>query len=528
MSALLYIVRKSVKNSLRELVKKPGKLALYVLVLAFIGATVVTSGLNAQGEDGAAPLFILTGILFAVTSLFAIMAAMKGTSNGDAIFEMNDVNLLFVSPVSPRKVLLYGILRLAKVSFAATFFTLFQAGILAIFGVGFAGVFVLFFGFMTCVVVLSIVSLAIYSATNGNARRKLAAKCLAFAPFAPLAVFLAARLLESGDALAALEAAVASPLLAFLPVAGWTAAGVTAIFAGELAAGLMFLGANLLLGAGLAVFLLKSNPDYYEDTLVATETAYEKKRALADGNINAATGAAAAKVKVTKTGISGQGASALFRKHLRESFRQSRMGFLTPWSLMIVAGAAVMSFFTRDLVTVLQILMWIQLFMIGTGRGLKETYSHYVYLIPEPSFAKIVWSNMETMIKALVEGALVFGISGALVGANVLVIIGCIAAYALFSFLLLGVNYVFMRFVGADVSRGLLILIYVVAAIVAMLPGLVPALLVGAAIGGTPGVLVGLLILSAWELVAGIICFALSKGVLHRCDMPSAKTGGVY
>jgi hypothetical protein len=30
-----------------------------------------------------------------------------------------------------------------------------------------------------------------------------------------------------------------------------------------------------------------------------------------------------------------------------------------------------------------------------------------------------------------------------------------------------------------------------------------------------------MLVLAAWEFIAGLGCFTLSRGILHRCDMPS-------
>jgi hypothetical protein len=168
--------------------------------------------------------------------------------------------------------------------------------------------------------------------------------------------------------------------------------------------------------------------------------------------------------------------------------------------------------------------MWIQIIMIGTGRGLRETYLHYIYMIPESSFKKIVWSNMEIMARTLTESVLIFGVSGLLLRSGAPYILLCVAAYTLFSFLLLGVNYLFMRFTGADISAGLLITIYYFAVIVIMAPGVAAALAAGFSIGGSAGYFTGLLILCAWELIAGTVCFALSSGVLDKCDMAVQKT----
>jgi hypothetical protein len=42
-------------------------------------------------------------------------------------------------------------------------------------------------------------------------------------------------------------------------------------------------------------------------------------------------------------------------------------------------------------------------------------------------------------------------------------------------------------------------------------------------LGGPAGSAAGLLILSAWELLAGSVCFMLSKEILHTCEMPVMK-----
>jgi hypothetical protein len=432
---------------------------------------------------------------------------------------MNDVNLLFGSPVNPRKILLYGIVKMAKSAFLAGFFILFQASSLANFGVNYGGVLLTFAGYVISMITLLTVSLVIYSVTNGKPRRKLAVKIIAALMFAPLIVFAAVQFLTTDNAFAAIENAITSPFLGFIPVAGWTASGVTAIISGQIGEGLLWLCANVLFMAVMIAYILLSNPDYYEDVLVATETAYEKKRAVAEGNINS-TGVSNKAVKVTKTGIPYAGAAAIFGKHVRESFRENRFGLLTLPSVLIALGGIVLAVIFGDISILLFSLPWAQIFLIGTGRGLKETYSHYIYMIPESSFKKIIWSNMEIVARTLIENVLMFGIAGAILQANILYI----TVYTLFSYLLLGVNYAMMRFTGADVSSGMLVTIYYFAVMLVMAPGVVLAVVAGIAIGGEAAFLLGLLILSAWEFLAGTVGFSLSKGVLHDCDMAIMKT----
>jgi hypothetical protein len=317
---------------------------------------------------------------------------------------------------------------------------------------------------------------------------------------------------------------IRSPFFAWTPVAGWSSVGAVALLEGDMGSALLFLGLIALAIAALIAYIALSNPDYYEDVLVAAETSFEKKRNLAEGRVGAAM-SSARKIKVSGTGIGGAGARAFFFKHLRESFRVNRFGPLSLRCVLIVIGAGIIAAFMKDgsLLRILQVLMWIQIFLIGTGQGLKELYSHYIYMIPEASFPKIVWSNLEIAFTALIESVLIFGVACALSGESPLLAVASVVAYTMFSLLLIGVNYLSLRLTGADMSVGLLMFLYVIAVIVIMLPGIILALFASALIGAPYGSLAGAAVLAAWECAAALVCFALSKGALDACDMPAIK-----
>lgn len=521
MNALVYLLRKGFKNSLLALLKKPGKLTMYLLLLLLM---IFLWGSSQSNGSQSPPFFWFTGGLFLFVTFFVFLSVVTGLSNGGAIFEMSDVNFLFPSPISPRKILVYGIVRMVKTAFFANLFLLFQKSALTKLGIDSGGMAVIFTGFLFSTVVTTTASLLIYSMTNGRPGRKRLVKGLMVLLFLPLLVFAAFCYLTTGDMMGTVQTVVQSPFLQFIPVAGWTAGGVTAFLLGNVSEGLLFSGLNLLLLAGMIAVIMLTNPEYYEDVLVATETAYEKKRAVSEGNIYGAAHPHRAR-KVAKTGISGVGAAALFGKHRRENSRQNSFGFLPFSSVLVVIGAIVFSMIVKDIWNTLLALCWAQIFLIGTGRGLQETYVHYIYLIPESSFKKILWSNMEIVARALVENLLIFGIAGALLHAPLLSILLGIVVYTLFSFLLLGINYLSMRFTGADMSNGMLIMLYFLSVIVVMLPGAAGAFWIGGALGGDAGRTAGLAVLSVWELAAGLGCFALAKGVLHNCDMSMLKTG---
>ncbi len=520
-----YLLRTSLKNRIKELFKKPGKFILYLFLILLIIAGLIGAVFGSIQNEQSIPLLYFTPIFFGFLLIFYIVSIQKGLSSGDSIFEMNDVNLLFVSPVNPRATLLYGLIKLIGMSFWAGFFILFQSTSLSYFGIKYNGVLILFSVFILNMVVLTLLSLVIYNATNGNSSRKLFVRIFAFVILIPLIIFFGLQYFQTKDLLSALEVVVKSHVLAAVPFIGWASAGAVALIEGELLAGFGWLGLLVISGAGLFIYIMYSRSDYYEDVLVATETAFEKKRAAAEGDLQSVA-STNTKVKVKQTGLKGIGARVFFYKHMRETFRQNRFGFLSLHMFITAIIMIIVSFFLRnkiDVILFLQILMWMQIFLIGTGRGLLETYSHYIYMIPKSSFVKLIWSNMELMLRELIDSLILLAIPGFVSGSHPLHILGSVLVYVGFSFLLLGINYVFLLWLETNLSKGLLIAVYILAVILFILPGLAAAIIIGVTIEGLAGGTIGLLVLTVWELIAGIICFALSRNILRNCDIPSVK-----
>ncbi|MDR1603904.1 MAG: putative ABC exporter domain-containing protein [Gracilibacteraceae bacterium] len=531
--SLLYLLAMGLKNSLLELGRKPAKLVMYLIAIAFLVAILFLSS-----SRGAAPKSLditwLQGAFFLLVLGFAVFIVANGLSRGSAIFAMNDANLLFVSPVDSRPILLYGLARMARTAFFAGFFLLFQAPWLSrAFALGGGAVFILLGAFIIALILLFTLSLIIYSVTNGRPGRRRAVKIIGLALILPLVLHTLARFAgmgpEAGNIQTVLLEVIRSPFCLWTPIAGWTSAGAVALLTGNTGGGLIFLGLNLLALAAALAYIALSHPDYYEDVLVAAETAFALRRSLAEGQINPEM-TSSARTRVAGTGLSGAGARTFLFKHLRESFRANRLGLWGLSSVLTVAGAALLALFLRrdGLSLILQLLMWMQIFLIGTGRGLKELYMHYIYLIPAPSFAKIVWSNLETVGKVFGESLFIFGVVAALTGGHPLLAAAAVVVYTLFSLLLLGVNCLWLRLVGVDLSAGVLLLLYVVAVMLIMAPGIALALfasafLLGDLLAAPWDLFVGLAVLAAWELAAALVCFALARGVLHNCDMPVPK-----
>jgi len=328
-----------------------------------------------------------------------------------------------------------------------------------------------------------------------------------------------------GDLSATLEGLVYSPVMAWTPILGWVSEGTVAFLGGDLVSGLLYYGLLCALGLGFFVYVYTSDKEYYEDAMAVTETAYEKLRAAEEGQINQVASAGRT-IKVARTGLGGLGARVLFYKHLRESARNNRTGLWTGYSLTLVAGAAAFALLNPggSILVLLGIFMGLSVFAIALGRGMKELYSHYIYLIPEPPFSKMIWSNLEVVFKTFVEAVLAFSVAGVILGTALPLIAVAIAVHVLFCLVLLGWQYVLLRWLGTHLNQLLQVTVYILALVLILAPGIAGGIALGFWIGGTAGQLMGLMLFAAWELLVAFVCFTLSKGVLHDCDMQIMNT----
>jgi hypothetical protein len=526
MKALVYLVACTLKNTILETIRKPARLVVTILTIAFIGGLVVLSNVTNKEGTGALELYWLKVILFAFILFLGGISLKTGITSGNTIFSMSDVNLLFVSPLSPRRILIYGIVSMMKTALLSGIFILFQSSTFkTAFGLGFSAVLIVLLCYTLALMMTQLLSLLLYILTNSRPNRKRLVALVAVALCIPLVVVFLVNYSTSGDYKLALSLAAASPALSWFPIAGWASEFALALITGQYGTVVLYLAVSLAFCVLVVVLINLSKVDYYEDVLVASETAFEKQRALKEGNLSSVTDDKK-KVRVKKTGITGRGAATLFYKHLRESFRQNRLGLWGPGSIIYVVLTVVLSIIMRYsnglLLVLTQGLMWAQVFLIGMGRGLKELYMHYIYLIPESSLSKIVWSSFETVFKVIVEAIVVFTIVGIISRSPIMDIFGAFLVYTLFNFLLLGINYASLRWSGGSMNAGLAIVLYMVIVIVTLLPGLVPAIILGSSLP-THLSWLGYFVLAGWELIAGFGYFALSNGILHKCDMSTMQ-----
>ncbi|MCI8622590.1 MAG: hypothetical protein HFG26_02885 [Provencibacterium sp.] len=474
MRALCYLAAVRLKNGLLDWLRRPARL---ITVLMFAALLVFSAlGSRAPALELRRPLSELGAIVFLLYTFTFVSGALQGLQTGASFYSMADVHFLFPAPISPRRVLLYGLIRQAGSSLFIGFFLLYQYSWLhSLYGVSMGGLLVLLTGYGLCIFCSQLTAMVLYSFTSQNESAQRTAKAVIFLLCALTALGLLPGLLSgTGDWLALAAQGLDSLWVSFFPVAGWVRAAVMGFLGGNRTLAIDFL---LLCGAYIAALLLLvsgKHPDFYEDVLLAAEVSQSAVTAKKEGRVQENL---PRRIRVGKTGIRhGAGAGVFYYKHRLED-RRSQFFLLDSLSLFFLAFGWGMAWLMREEgpIPLLVFTTYLQLFSTASGRWVRELLQPYVYLLPEPAALKLFHICRESMLRAAVEAAALYLPAGLILGLSPAAILACFAFRMGFAFLFLAGNLLIERVLGTINSRVIIMTLYFLILILLGIPGIILA-----------------------------------------------------
>lgn len=520
MSALLYLFGTRIKNMLKDMKRHPSKLILILFYIALFVVVLVAGG-RSHLEPGETyrPMAELYAMAFALYGAMYLMTAFHGISSGATFFTIADVNLVFPSPIRPRRILLYGLVRQLGTSLLVGFFLLFQYGWLSnTYGIAPGHLVAIVIGYAIATFCASISAMLIYTCTSGKPEAQKLVKRVLMAVAILVVVYCIYPAFTAQDKLGAIVAKANSLPVSIVPVVGWLRLFVAGWIGGEVTTLLLGLGLMILLIAGLIYALFHVQGDFYEDVLGATEVSYSAITAQKEGKLAEAS---PAHVKVGKTGIGrGYGPSAFFYKHLLEN-RRARLFVLDTTSLIFLATTLVFAFFLREagIFPIFLFATYMQVFSSSMGRWLRELTQPYVYLIPEDPFKKLCAICGETVYKSVVEAIVLLIPVGVIVGASVPEVIICILCRITFGLLFIGCNILCERLFGSVVSKALILFLFFIIILVMAAPGVVLGILSNVYLPLLPEMLQLLLVMSICNVgIAALVAF-LCRNILSFAEL---------
>ena len=531
MRALSYLFLTSIKNYLLQMLKKPVLIVVYALFAAMMVFAMLPGGRSVGISMDMTP--VLRAGAFCLFAFVAYSSISKGLKTGSTFFSMPDVNMLFTSPIRPQAVLLYGVVRQMGMSALATLFMLFQIpnmrNLLHLSG---TGIFAVTSGWFILLVCAQIVSLCTYSLTAPYPQRRRIGNYAMYGLIAAMVAGLGGYLLSRGGDMQAVLDYFGLPIIDYVPLVGWINAYVMGLIAGDTGKALLFLLLAIFFPALGIVLVQRTNSDYYEDVLQATEQTFVLKQAVKDGKIGAKN--TNRNVRAGKSGMvgKGQGASAFFFRHLTEQ-RRTGMILFDKGSLVIIVGAAIGGIILRNLTAkgeiapffscliAVCILAYILYFLTVTGKFTQELTRPYIYLVPAPEILKLFYSNLTTVMKSLAEGLIAFTILTLLAGLPLWYIPLASLMYASLSQVYISISILTQRILGGSGSKVLSTILYLGSAGILLVPGVVLFGVLQAVFyfSGQQFVFISYLAAIGYNVIISILVLFLGKGILREVEM---------
>lgn len=477
MKGLSYLLITSFKNRLLLLKRKPALAILYgVIFISIILMVVVFHGdsVSIKAADYK-DIRILYGIITLVGMLYVVIFSSTGLSTGSTLFNMADVGLLFVSPISSRKILIYGLLKQMASTIFSALFILYQIfNLRKTFGIDSKGILYLFIIYTITLFFCQLLSIAIYIYSNGNPVRKNIVRVIFYGIIAIIVVSVfvlqkihGGTLLENGLKL------VDNKLFQSVPVIGWGVMFFRAGIEGDILSFTVSLLLYILSSVVIISLFTSGNADYYEDVIYSTEVTYNR---LQDAKNGKKAFARNVKVKEKATGIKkGIGSSTIFYKHLLEMKRESRFLFINSYTVIASIGAGIASKYISSAAAgyiILAILIYMQFFMTMLGKLSIELKRPYIYMIPQKSLYKVIAASLTTILKNLVDGIILFTVVCIITKTNPLLNLFLALAYSCAGLFFVSFQLLAQRLFGGQPNKIISLTIGLVLFFVLLSPGI--------------------------------------------------------
>lgn len=520
MKPLFFILRKSFKNYIKDLKHKPAALIGYIIGLVFIILMIVLSIKTPSGNvrSGSEETFgaIISGVL-----IFMMYTGIKqGISRGSTFFRFADVNLVFTAPISPKKVLVYGVIKqFTNILFMMLFLLLQIPNLKNFYNIKSYGVFIILIGAFVLIFSMSVFGVLIYSITSKSKKRRRVAEKILNGVLIVLGIGFLSVLFQVKDVKKAVLLILNGEYFYNIPFLGWFKQFFIAALIGVTKEFYVSIGLIAVFLVIIIIILYKLNTDYYEDVLAATEFKEEfiKVKKQGRAGYTGKTG----KLRKAKQTYKGSGAKAIFYRHLLE-YKKAGYFFLNRTSLiMFISGIGFGYFFKhRSIDSILYFSVYMLFLFSNQGKWVQELSKPYIYLIPASSESKVFYATLADNIKNVIDGLILFTAAGIILKANIVSIVLCALVFMTFGSLFIYADVLSRKLFGGTHSRNLEFFIKFFVIIVAILPGFIVSIVFRIRYSDTLiGEYIQYLILIGYNLVVSCVLLLVGKRIFEKLEM---------
>ncbi len=405
-TALTYLLRRNLINQIKNIKKKPGKLLfliffMIVFISSFLSSIFIEPEMTRNFSE-------LNAIIFGFFSFIFLISIPNGIDNGNSSFVMADINILFTSPLSRKDIFTYGIIKSIGSSILASIFLAYQFTYLRMnYGLGIGAFLVLFFGFAFYMFLYQLCFFYIYTFVSSNERKSLIAKVLLYLPFALMLIYATVLYIGNKDLVGSLVLTINLRFIDFLPVIGWSVATVKYFISGLYIKSLIFFSIDIVFFIVIFTLISKKNTDFYEDVIASAKN-NEKIRSSRKSGVKKER----YKNKKLKGSSSfGEGIFSVFFNINSLLNKRSSIFYINTTSLVTIVFTLVFSFIIKgntDLNYITGMSVYMALIVYSNSRFDYHLKKHFIYLIPEKPFKKLIALIIPEIYTFIIETLIIY------------------------------------------------------------------------------------------------------------------------
>ncbi|MTI46360.1 MAG: hypothetical protein FH761_00855 [Firmicutes bacterium] len=425
----------TLKNYVLELKRNPKRLIIYIiyllwfLMIAFNGINAINRQKEVDFNFSLGPQILGALFITLITGLL-IFSLYKGIKESSTFFSMGDVHFLFPSPISPKKILLYNMIKYSL-------FYLMVYGFVTVAIIPSITNFVkidinyipfMYLGFIGGVIVIEPLRFLIFS-IGTKYRIQSVIQNIIYGFIGAFIIFILGNMLYYGNIIDGVLKGLNSPIINFLPLIGWSKIIFMVPIAGFNTYTIIAMALEILLIV-LCVFLAYyTADDYYEDVIGITQTRTMRKRNKKIGNTKTPR-FFVRKDKDIKVRGKRKGPMALFWKSKIQYQRTDLNVYFSMFTVILLVIAIVIGIIASKngagsfiMYIANGFLAYMIFIFSATTVANHELSKPYIYLIPGTTFKKIFAVHAIDVIRMLIN-AIVFNIAlGILVKGSIFTII---------------------------------------------------------------------------------------------------------
>ena len=222
MSSLVFILRKSFVNTIKELFRKPATLITYIIIAAFfIFSFVMSGGSEGVGENMAMDINVVKAI-FCGYIAFIFIIGITSSLSGSSFFRMADVNLLFTAPLNAGNILMYGFIKQLATNILVMVFLAFQyPNWKRMFGLTDGSGWILIIAYLLMIAVSSLLGMILYSRVSRKPGNKQKIKMLIYLGVVLFLMPIIIQIFNTKDILQSTVGWLSSDYIKYVPFIGW-------------------------------------------------------------------------------------------------------------------------------------------------------------------------------------------------------------------------------------------------------------------------------------------------------------------